>query len=237
MKSLLTLTLFSALTLVAGQVVTAQSVHPLFTSLSEADVRKEFGDYEEKGKRCAQEQTRGRRCAAVSFSAEQPLNLPVQTARGVDLLTWRVGLSAPRSVVRSFGYKFGLVARQRTPADREDFLKRLVTRFSGSPREILISVKLVARSDWGSELPELSFELINPNGAKVWSGAHPNFECSERDIICHVARGETGTSVGFPLFLSPGNVPFVTDTMNRLTLVFTLGSHNEQIEFNLSSVI
>lgn len=227
----------AGLTFLATPVFSQDRVHPAFTGLSEQQVQKEFADYEAKGKKCAQEEARGRKCVPVSFSVEQPFNVPVQGTRGVELLTFRVGISVPRSQVRRLGYQFGILGRERTPADREDLLKRLITRMKDEPQEILVVVKLVSRSDWSTSLPNLSFALVNENTAKIWSPSQPNFDCPERDIICQVAMEESGTSVTFPLFLSPDKIPFVTDKMKTLKLVVTLDSQEEQMEFDLNRML
>lgn len=211
-------------------------VHPAFTGLSESEVRSEFGEYEAKGKKCAEDEAKGRKCEPVSFSAEQPLNIPLAGVRGVDVLTFRAVVLTPRSLVRSLGYKFGTVARQRTPADREDFLSRLVVRSKDAAKEIVIVVKLVSRSDWSTSLPALSFALVNEGGAKIWSRSQPDFECSERDIICQVGLAESGNSVTFPLFLSPNTIPFVNDTMSKLGFLVTVGDREEHLEFDLNSL-
>jgi hypothetical protein len=211
-------------------------LHPFFNGLSEQQVRSEFADYEAQGKKCADDEAKGRKCTPVSFSTEQPLNIPLEGQRGVDVLTFRASILTPRSLVRSLGYKFGTVARQRTPADREDFLSRLVVRSKDAAKEIVIVIKLASRSDWSTSLPELSFALVNEAGAKIWSRSQPDFECSERDIICQVGLAESGNAVSFPLFLSPGNIPFMNDTMSKLGFFVTVGDREEHLEFDLNGL-
>jgi hypothetical protein len=230
---LLTALVVATVFILATPAFSQDRVHPLFKGLSESQVRAEFADYEAKGKKCAQDRARSRTCSPVTFMVERPLNVPLQGTRGVELLTFRVGISSPRSLVRSLGYEFSTAAHQWSAADREDLLRRLVARFSGDPQEVLIALKLVSRSDWTTSLPDLDFELMNEAGAKVWSSDHPSFDCPERDIICQAGMAETVNSVSFPLFLSPGKLPFVTDRMSKLKLVVTIGGQKEQIEFDL----
>lgn len=211
-------------------------VHPSFGALTEAQVREEFEEYEEKGKRCAQNEARGRSCAPISFSQEQPLNIPVQGMRGVEWVTFRVSISAPRSRVRELGYEFGKVARQRTPADRQDVLRRLTTRMSQTPKTIDFVFKLISPPDAGASLPELGFALVNENRRKLWSASQPDFGCPDRDPICQVALQESGQTVSFPFFVPPDDLPFVDDLMRSLRLMVIVNDEEEPIDFELSSL-
>lgn len=255
MKYLCFATLVVTIAALAPSAFAEDRVHPLFRGFTEQQALSEFNDYEAKGKKCAQDRAQGRTCAPVRFSVEQPLNIPLQGTRGVEVLTFRVGLTTVRSLVRKAGYEFGLVARSRTPADRADFLRRLIARSPEEPRAIVIAVKLASRSDWSNPLPELGFALVNEANSKVWSSSRPDFECSARDIICQVGMAETGNTITFPLFLSrppvpvptpppvpaptppPTRVPFVNDTMRTLKLIFSLGDRDEEIQFDLNSML
>jgi hypothetical protein len=211
-------------------------VHPAFIALTASQVRSEFDSYEEKGKRCAQDQARGRRCAPVSFSPEQPFNIPVQTDRGQQFLTFRASIDTPRSEVRLLAYQFGKVWRSRTAADRNDVLNRLIARMQNSPQAVAVTLKLISRRDWSTPVPELSFALVNEAGGKLWSSSRPDFECGEVDLICQVALSQSGASVTFPLFTSPNNVPFVNETMSRLTLIVTVDGQDEPVVFDLTGL-
>ena len=230
---------FVAIIVVAGCLPSASvfsqvAVHGAFTGLSPEQVRSEFEDYEKKGKKCDQDKRQGKKCAAISFSSEKPLNIPVQGIRGAELLTFRVSISTPRSQVREIGYEFGKVARQRTPRDRADILDRLAIRMQKQPTTIVFVFKLIARADWSTSLPGFSFAIVNEGTGKLWSTSQPDFGCPEKDLICQVALQETGQQAAFPLFTQPGSVPFVTDTMRTLTLVVVVGDIEERIDFDLT---
>ncbi len=221
----------------ASTVFAQATVHRAFRALSEKEVRSEFGKFEELGKKCAQVEAKGQKCAPVTFSPEQPLNIPLHTTRGDEFLTFRASILAPRSQVRSLGYGFGKVARSRTPADRKDILDRLISRMQDAPNTIAVVLKLVARSDWSTSLPPLSFGLLNENQGKVWSSSKPNLECAPMDLLCQAGLSDTGESVTFPLFTSPNNVPFLNDTMNRVTMIVTVDGKEEPIVFDLNGLL
>jgi hypothetical protein len=221
----------------SSTVIAQVKTHPAFSALSANEVRSEFESYEEKGIKCAQDQAQGRKCAAVAFSPEQPLNIPLQTSRGVEFLTFRVSISTPRSEMRSQGYQFGKAARNHTPADRKDLLDRLILRMQNAPRTVVIVLKLVARRDWSTSLPELSFALVNEAQGKIWSSSRPSLECAELDLPCQVGLSETGESVVFPLFTQPNNTPFLDDTMKRVTMMVTVGAQEEPVVFDLNGLL
>jgi hypothetical protein len=233
----LAIAIFLACICCSSTVVAQATVHRAFRALSAADVRSEFEKYEELGKKCAQDEAKGKKCAPVTFSPEQPLNIPLQTTRGVEFLTFRASILVPRAEVRSLGYGFGKVARSRTPADRKDLLDRLILRMQNAPKTIVIGLKLVARRDWSTSLPELSFALMNESQDKIWSSSKPNLECDERDLICQVALSDTGETVVFPLFTAPNNVPFLNDTKNRVTMIVTVGGEEEPVVFDLNALL
>jgi hypothetical protein len=237
MKCLCFATLVVIVAAVAPSAFAEDRVHPLFRGVTEQQALSEFNDYEAKGKKCAQDRARNRTCAPISFWVEQPFDVPLSGPRGVELVGFRVGITTARALVRSAAYQFGLVARSRTPADRAEFLRRVIARSQDEPQEIAIVVKLVSRGNWSDSLPTLGFMLVNQDNAKLWSSSRPDFECSSRDIICQVGMAETGNTIVFPLFLSPGKVPFVKDTMRTLRLVVSLGDRNEQIDFDLNSML
>jgi hypothetical protein len=122
----LSLFIFSTCAFSAPPALSQSNVHPAFSSLTPEQVRAEFEGYEAKGAQCAKDRARGRRCTAIAFSPEQPLNITVQSVRGVELLTFRISISTPRAQIRLIGYQFGVLGTQRTPADREDSLRRLL---------------------------------------------------------------------------------------------------------------
>jgi hypothetical protein len=230
--SLITILIFQI-----SPVAAQPRVHPAFAALTEPQVTSEFADYEAKGKKCAEDRARNKACAAVKFSPEQPLNIPMQGSLGGELLTFSVSIAPPKSQVRKFGYEFGLVARQRTPADRADVLRRLVARMQGDPSGITFTFKLIARRDWSESLPPFTFAIVNESGSKVWSSSQPDFECGERDIICQVGLKESGVTIAFPFFLPPNRMPFITDAMRVLKLIVTLDGQDEPIDFDLNSVL
>lgn len=220
----------------SAAVYSQVKVHRAFLGLSADKVRSEFADYEAKGKRCDQDERQGKKCAAISFSPEMPLNIPVQGIRGVELLTFRVSISTPRSQVREMGYQFGKVARQRTPADRADILDRLVVRMQENPTAIVLIFKLVAQPQSDTSLPSFGFAIENEKGGKLWSISQPDFGCSDKDLICQAALQESGQPVSFPLFTQPGSVPFLDDTMKTLTLVVNVGDDQERVQLDLTSL-
>ena len=233
----LAIAIFFACICSSSTVLAQATVHRAFRALSAEDVRNEFERYEEKGKKCAQVEAAGQKCAPVTFAPEQPLNIPLQTTRGVEFLTFRASISVPRSEVRSLGYRFGKVARSRTPADRKDLLDRLILRMRNAPNTIVIVLKLVARRDWSTPLPQLSYGLVNESQGKIWSSSKPNLECPEPDLLCQVGLSDTGESVVFPLFTSPNNQPFLNDTMNRVTMIVTVDGQEEPIVFDLNGLL
>ncbi len=237
----LSLLISSTFPFYAPQAVSQPNVHPAFTAPTAQQTRAAFEDYETKGAQCAKDRVRGRRCPAVMFSPEQPLNIPVQTVRGVELLTFRVSISTPQAQIRWMGYRFGLLGTRRTPDDREDSLRRLITRMQEAPKTITFTVKLIARQAWETTLPTFSFALVNRNQQRLWSSSQPDFECSGQDLICQVGLKESGQPVSFPLFVQlpttpPSAVPFITDAMQTLKLLVTIDGHEEPIEFDLRTL-
>jgi len=141
--------------------------------------------------------------------------------------------------VRRLGYQFGLLGTQ--PTDREDSLRRLITRMQEAPKTIVFTVRLIARQDWSTSLPLFRFALVNSNQDKVWSSSQVDFECGEKDVNCQIGLKETGQPVAFPLFVpprtpSPPMLPFITDTMQTLKLLVRIGNHEEPVEFDLRTL-
>ena len=233
---------FVAIIAVAGclpwaTVFSQARVHPALTGFSTAgEVRSEFETYEAEGKKCAQDERQGKKCAAISFSPEMPLNIPVQGRQGAEWLTFRVSISTPRSQVREMGYGFGKVARQRTPADRADILDRLVIRMQENPTTIVFVLRVIAQPDLDTSPPEFGFAIVNELNGKLWSTSRPDFSCAENDLICQVALKQSGQPVAFPLFTQPGNVPFVDDKMGMLRLVVIVDDHEYRIPFVLNDL-
>src|SRR5829696_1539486 len=221
----------------SASVFSQVAVHRAFTGLSPKQTRSEFEDYEKKGKQCSEDERQGRKCAAITFSAEKPLNIPVQGMRGgAELLTFRVSISTPRSEAREIGYEFGKLARQRTPADRADILDRLVVRMQENPTTIVFFFRLIAQPESDTSLPGFSFAIVNEVGSKLWSTSQPDFVCPEVDLICRAVLQLSGQPVAFPLFTQPDSVPFVNDTMRTLTLVVIVDDHEERIQFDLTNL-
>ena len=212
-------------------------VHRAFRGLSAQQVRSEFANYETKGKQCAQDQRQGKKCAEISFSAEKPLNIPVQGRQGAEWVTFRVRISTPLSQVREMGYEFGMVARQRTPADRADILDRLAIRMQEKPTTIVFVFRLIRRPEWETQLPGFTFAIMNEGGGKLWSTSQPDFSCHEIDLTCRAVLQLSGQPVAFPLFTQPDSVPFVNDTMGTLTLVVSADDNEERIQFDLTGLV
>lgn len=233
--------LFVAIMVFAGCLPSASvfsqvAVHRAFMGLSSKQVRSEFEDYETKGKQCAQDQRQGKKCAAISFSAEKPLNIPVQGRLGPEWLTFRVSISTPLSQVREMGYEFGRITRQPTPADRADVLDRLVIRMQEKPTTIVLVFRLIRRPEPDTQLPGFTFAIMNELGGKLWSTSQPDFDCQENDLICQVVLQRSGLPVAFPLFTQPGSVPFVNDSMKTLTLVVVADDNEERIPLDLTGL-
>jgi hypothetical protein len=111
----------------------------------------------------------------------------------------------------------------------------------GAPKTIVFTIKLIARQDWKTSLPQLSFALVNSNQQNMWSPSQPDFECGERDLICQVRLKESGQPVAFPLFVPaptppPPVLPFITDAMQSLKLLVTIDDHEEPIEFDFRTL-
>jgi hypothetical protein len=220
----------------SAAVFSQAAVHRAFKGLSAQQIRSEFEAYETKGKQCAQDQRQGKKCAAISFSAEKPLNIPVQGRQGAEWLTFRVSISTPLSEVREMGYEFGKIARQRTPADRADIFDRLVIKMQEKPTTIVFVFRLIERPEPDTQLSGFTFAIMNAEDGKLWSTSQPDFGCHEFDLTCRVVVQKSGLPVAFPLFTQPGSVPFIDDTMRTLTLVVVVDDHEEKIHFDLTGL-
>ena len=222
--------------LIAGIVITLfihlptsgfaqEKPHPLFLPLTEERVRTTFAEYEAKGKRGEK----------VKFGLERPVEFPVEVARGVEVLKFKVAFMPLISQVRKSGYEFGKLGRSRTAADREAVLKRLIERMKNSSEVIPFNTTLESRSDWSTSV-KVTFALVNEKAITILPHQQPNFDCPERDILCHVAMAENGVPITFALFADTPGVPFVTDKMKLLKLIVEMGDRKVELVFELNSI-
>src|SRR6202040_3176395 len=114
----------------------------------------------------------------------------------LENLKFSVLFLTPLEQAKAAGYNFGLVARERTAADRKDFEDRLVSRIVAHSNELTFRVFLQQPKNEDVTIPTIAFQLLNANGNRVLPLSQPNsYVAQGRDIIGAVALAENGQPV------------------------------------------
>jgi hypothetical protein len=195
-------------------------VSPIFVA-SETQLRSAFDAYE----------SRGEQQQKVGVGEEKSLDVTAQGSHGAETLKLRVLFLPPLEQAKAKGYSFGLVAKQRTPDDRKAFENVSVSNISKRKEQVDFRVFLEQPKDDSAALPSISFELLDKDGHEVKPTTQPTSFESGKDIITAVALAEEGQELVFPL-LNAGS-PYLTDGMDKLRLVVSIGGAEQTLEFRL----
>jgi hypothetical protein len=198
-------------------------VHPKFV-INADQARKAFDEYELKGEKQQK----------VTTGETQSLKVTAQSPTKPVSLTLSVVFMSPLSQARKHGYDFGLVAKNRTPADRKDFEDRMVARVVQQSNQAMFVVRLLPVPDSDTNVPSISFELLDQAGNRISPTKQPgDYTAPANDIIAAVALEENGQELIFPVFSA--TVPAITDKMDKLTLVVKMDGQEQRLEFNLKN--
>jgi len=199
----------------------ANVINPKFVVIS-AQARKAFDDYELKGEKDLK----------VSIGEQQTSSVTVQGPLNVQSLTLSINFLSPLDQARKFGYEFGLVAKNRTPADRKDFEDRIVKRIVDQSSQAVFVVKLIPVPDADLNVPSISFTLLDFDGKPIDPTTHPDgYSASPKDIIGQVALEEDGQELIFPV--TDGSVPRIIDKMQKMTLTVDVGGQPRKFDYSL----
>jgi hypothetical protein len=199
-----------------------EAAHPAFAVTAE-EVRTAF-DVEE---------LRGEKKQGIGVGEEKSINITAKDRMGkLENLKFSIMFLTPLGQADAAGYAFGLVARDRTPADRKEFEDRVIARIAAHSNEVAFRVFLQQPTNEDAAIPSISFKLMNANGNRVLPLSQPNSYVSQgRDIIDAVALAENGQPVTFPLFAGPS--PNLTAKMKRMTLIIEVDEKETSLEFAL----
>lgn len=210
------------LRLAATASPTRESPHPAFL-VNEDQVRKAFDDAE----------LRGEKQQGISVGEEQSINITARDQLGrLENLKFSVLFLTPLEQAKAAGYAFGLVARDRTPADRKEFEDRVISRIAAHSNEVAFRVFLQQPTNEDATIPSISFRLVNVNGTRVEPLSQPNsYVPPPRDIIGAVGLAENGQPVTLPVFA--GSSPHLTAKMKKMTLIVEVDETETSLDFAL----
>jgi hypothetical protein len=202
--------------------VTPQVANPAFVVTAD-QVRKAFDDAE----------LRGEKQQGIKVGEEKSISIPAKDQMGtIENLKFSIVFLNPLEQGKADGYSFGLVAKQRTPADRKDFEDRSVGRITNHSNEVLFKVFLQQPKHDDESIPSITFNLVNSNGNRVIPLSQPtSYIAAGRDIIASVALAQEGQPVVFALFA--GANPNLPSSMKKMVLVVAMDNQEANLEFAL----
>jgi len=199
-------------------------VNPRFT-ISVDQARKAFDDFELKGEKG--DKINLGEVHSVNVTAQGPQGpLPTQQTLSLRFLP-------PLDQARKFGYEFGLVAKNRTPADRKDFEDRIVQRIVDHSNQAVFIVKLlpVLFASAANE-PIISFVLLDQNANSIDPSKKPDhYVASDKDLFDAVALEKDGQELIFPV--TNGSVPRITNKMDKMTLIVEVDGQKAKLDYSL----
>lgn len=190
--------------------------------VSAIQVRKAFDEYELKGEKNLK----------VSVGEDHSLGVTAQGPFNPQSLTLSVNFLSSVDQARKFGYEFGLVAKNRTPADRKDFEDRLVGRILEQSNQAAFIVKLLPVPSPDLNVPSISFALLDQNGQSINASTQPSdYSASPLDLFAAVALEQDGQELIFPV--TSGSVPLITNKMDKMTLVVDVDGQQRKFDYSL----
>ena len=200
-----------------------QAAPPAVFTATQDQLRKAFDDYELKGEA-------GQK---VGLGESQSLSVLAQGSHGAETLKLTILFLSPVEQAKSKGYEFGLVAKQRTPDDRKDVESSSIATIMSGSGEVNFRVWLEQPKDADAAIPAISYKHLDKDGHPVNPSTQPDsyVVSPSKDLIGDVAIAEDGLPLVFPL--KAGSVPNLTDKMDKMTLVVSLGGGERNLEFKL----
>lgn len=176
---------------------------------------------------------RGEKQQGISVGEEKSINIAAQNPLGgTETLKFSVLFLTPVEQARAAGYKFGLVAKQRTPADRKAFEDLSISKAVKGSSAVSFRVFLQQPTNEDATIPSITFQLVDKNGSHVAPITKPtSFVAPARDIIGAVGLAENGQELTFPLFAD--STPRLTDKMKKMALVVSVDDAEQTLEFQL----
>ena len=186
-------------------------------------VRNIFDDYE----------VRGEGKHPVTIGERQVLNVSGKGRLGTaETLKLSVLFLPPAEQAKVDGYTFGLVAKNRTPADRKAYEDRSVGRITARSNEVSFRVYLDQPEDDSVNIPPIAFELMSQGGGRIRPTTQPtDYLVGGRDIIAAAALAQNGQPLIFPLL--SGSTPFLTNKMDQFSLIVNVDDVEETLAFQL----
>jgi hypothetical protein len=196
-------------------------VHPKFVITAD-QARKAFDEYALKGEKQQK----------VQIGEVQSLKVTAQGPNKPEILTLSVVFMSPLEQARKYGYDFGLVAKNRTPADRKDFEDRMVERIVRQSNQVAFVVRLLPVPNSTINVPQISFGLLDHEGKRISPTKQPaDYAAPDNDIIGSVALEENGQELIFPAY--GGTEPKITAKMEKMTLVVQIDEQEQKLEYRL----
>jgi hypothetical protein len=201
---------------------TPEAAHPVFIVTAD-QVRKAFDEAE----------LRGENNQTLSVGEEHSANVVAQNPMGgTESLKLRVLFLSPLDQARAKGYEFGLVAKNRTPADRKDFEDRAVTTTTAGRNEVRFRLFLQQPKNADANIPSIAFELVNQDGKRIAPTTLPgSMAAAPKDLIGSIALALEGEHLAFPLL--DGAVPSLTSKMKKMTLAVAIDGAAQNLEYRL----
>lgn len=193
---------------------------PIFV-VNDTQVRKAFDEAE----------LRGEKKQAITVGTENSITINAKDQMGkLESVNFSIIFLPPLHQARAAGYSFGLVAKNRTPADRLAFENLSVSSIIKHSNEVTFKVFLQQPTNEDAAIPLIHFELIDKNGNRVVPLSEPSSYVAGKDIIGSVALAENGQPVTFPLFSASPNI---SATMKTITLVVKVDESETSLQFAL----
>ena len=201
---------------------TPQETVPAIFNVTPKDARKAFDEYEARGEKGQQ----------VGIGEKQTLTVVAQGSHGPENLKLTILFLPPLAQARQKGYEFGLVAKQRTPADRKDFEDTALKMIIQESNNVAFRVWLDQPKDSSATAPTLSFHLLDKVGQRINPTDEPTaFVFSGKDLLGDMAIAQDGLPLIFPL--RNGAAPNLTSKMNMMTVVLGMDGAERNLEFHL----
>jgi len=190
--------------------------------VTEGQVRKTFDTFELKGEKQSK----------VGIGEEKSLTVMAQSALPPQSLVLSMRFLSPLDQAAKFGYELGLVAKNRTPADRKDFEDRMVARIVEQSNKAVFMVKLLPVPDPQLNVPTISFTLLDRNGANISPTTEPHsYAASPNDLFATVVLEEEGQELVFPIADNSGSR--ISNEMQKMTLTVVVDGQSQGLQYNL----
>jgi len=198
-------------------------VNPLFV-VSADQVRAAFDDYELKGERKQ----------SVSLGETHSEEVVAQGANKPETLTLSVEFLSPLDQARKLGHAFGLVAKDRTPADRKEYEDRVIGKIVHQSNQVFFTVRLLPVPDSDFVVPQISFTLLSHKGNAMEPTKQPtDYTAPPHDDFVAVSLRVDGQELLFPVF--SGSVPKITDKMDAMILVVNVDGMSQNMQYRLKA--